>query len=131
MGRGAVAASRRDPGQASVELALLLPLVLLVVLAVLQVGLVARDVVLVAHTAREAARAAATDPTPQAAREAALASSGLQEERLDVSVSGRGGPGSRVRVTVTYRSPTEVPLVGPLLGDRTISASVTMRVEGS
>jgi Flp pilus assembly protein TadG len=114
-----------------VELALLLPVILLMVLAVLQVGLVARDVVLVTHTAREAARAAATDPSPGAARQAARASSGLRDDRLRVAVSGREGPGSRVRVTVTYRSPTDVPLVGSLLGDRTITASVTMRVEGS
>ena len=39
------------------------PLVLLLLLAVLQVGLLARDVVLVTHAAREAARAAAVDPT--------------------------------------------------------------------
>jgi hypothetical protein len=35
-----------------------------------------------------------------------------------------------VTVTVRYRSPTEVPLVGGLLGDPTVQASVTMRVEG-
>lgn len=123
--------SRGDAGQASVELALLLPVVVLLLLAVLQVGLLARDVVLVTHASREAARAAATDPDPGAARAAAAASSGLDPDRLTVAVSGRDGAGSRVRVEVTYRAATAVPLVGALVGDRTLRSTATMRVEGS
>jgi Flp pilus assembly protein TadG len=118
-----------DAGQASVELALLLPVVVLLLLAVLQVGLLARDVVLVTHASREAARAAATDPDPGAARVAATTSSGLDPDRLAVDVSGRGDAGSRVRVEVTYRAETRVPLIGALVGDRTIRSVATMRVE--
>lgn len=129
MRRGRAPSSGREAGQASVELALLLPLVVLLLLAVLQVGLVARDVVLVTHAAREAARAAATDPHPDAARRAAETSGGLREDRLDVAVRGRGDPGSRVEVSVTYRVPTAVPLVGSLVGDVPVTRSVTMRVE--
>ena len=123
-------ARRRQQGQSTVELALLLPVVVLLLLAVLQVGLLGRDVLLVAHAAREAARASAVDADPGAARRAALAASGLTDERLDVRVRGRDGPGSRVEVVVTYRSPTTVPLVGRFLGDRTLRSAVTMRVEG-
>jgi len=112
-----------------VELALLLPVVLLLVLAVVQVGLVGRDVVLVTHAARAAARAAAVDPDPGAATAAARSASGLAEDRLVVSVRDRGGPGSRVRVTVSYRIPTDVPLAGGLVGDLRVSRTVTMRVE--
>jgi Flp pilus assembly protein TadG len=121
-----------DPqrGQSTVELALLLPVVVVLLLAVLQVGLVARDVVLVTHAAREAARAAATDPQPGAARRAALDASGLPEDGMQVAVSPRRAPGSRVRVTVTYRARSSVPLVGALVGSRTLQASATMRVEG-
>jgi hypothetical protein len=122
-------ATRPQGGQASVELALLLPLVVLLLLAVLQVGLVAKDVVLVTHAAREAARAAATDPHPDAARRAAEASGGLRTDHLAVSVRGRGAAGSRVEVSVTYRVPTAVPLVGTLIGDVPVTRSVTMRVE--
>ncbi len=120
---------RGDGGQASVELALLLPVVLLLLLAVLQVGLLARDVVLVTHASREAARAAATDADPAAAREAAFASSDLAADRLTVEVAGRGPAGSRVRVEVVYRAATTVPLIGHLVGDRTIRSTATMRVE--
>jgi Flp pilus assembly protein TadG len=118
-----------DDGQASVELALLLPVVVLLLLAVLQVGLLARDVVLVTHASREAARAAATDPDPAAARLAASASGGLDPDRLTVTVEGRAGAGSRVRVEVTYRAETSVPLIGALVGDRTVRSTATMRVE--
>jgi Flp pilus assembly protein TadG len=113
-----------------VELALLLPVVVLLLLAVLQVGLLGRDVLLVAHASREAARAAAVDADPSVARRAAIASSGLPADRVAVRVTGRHGPGSRVRVIVTYRAPTSVPIVGRLLGDRTLQSAVTMRVEG-
>ena len=112
------------------ELALLLPVVVLLLLAVLQIGLLGRDVLLVTHASREAARAAAVDADPGAARRAAIASSGLAPDRVQVQVSGRERPGSRVQVTVSYRAPTSVPIVGRLLGDRTLQATVTMRVEG-
>lgn len=119
-----------ERAQSTVELALLLPLVVLMLLTILQVALLARDVVLVTHASREAARAAATDPAPAAARSAAVRSSGLDDARLHVQVSRRGDTGTRVHVVVTYRAPTAVPIIGVLLGDRTIRSSATMRVEG-
>lgn len=119
----------RDRGQSSVEVALLLPFVALLLLAVVQVGLVVRDQVLVVHAAREAARAAAVDPAGAAAADAAAAATALVPSRLDVAVSGRGEPGSRVEVVVRYRSVTAVPLVGRLVGDVTVSGRATMRVE--
>jgi Flp pilus assembly protein TadG len=114
-----------------VELALLLPVVLLLLLAVLQIGLLARDVVLVTHAAREAARAAATDPRPNVARAAALASSGLDPTRVEVTIAitGADATNRRVRVEVAYKVPTAVPLVGGLVADRTIRTTATMRVE--
>lgn len=119
-----------EEGQASVELALLLPLVVLLLLAILQVGLLARDVVLVSHASRVGAWAAATDLRPGAAAAAARDSSGLDADRMEVSVAGTRTPGGRVRVTVTYRAATDVPLIGGLLGDPTMRSSTTMRVEG-
>src|SRR5919199_1382541 len=122
---------REDGGQASVELALVLPLVMMVLLAVVQVGLLVRDQILVVHAAREAAREAAVDPSPDAPKRAAVGSSTLAESRLTVTSSGRGAAGSRVRVDVAYRAPTAVPLLGAAVGDVTLRASATMRVEGS
>jgi Flp pilus assembly protein TadG len=118
-----------ERGQATVELALVLPLVALLLLALVQAAVVARDQMLVAHAAREAARAAAVDPDVGAARRAAEQAGPLAADRLTVDVTGRGEPGSRVRVAVSYRVPIRLPLVGRAIGDVTLTSSATMRVE--
>lgn len=109
------------------ELALALPVVVLGLLLVVQVALLARAQVLVVHAAREGARAAAVGESPDAA---ARATPALDAGRLAVRRSGGAMAGDLVTVTVDYRAATEVPLVGGLLGDVTVRASVTMRVEG-
>ena len=119
--------ARRDQrGQAAVELALGLPLVALLLLAVVQVGLVVRDQVLATHAAREGARAAAVGSPPEAARAAALSGSGLRGDRVTVDVRRDG---ELVRVAVRYRAATDLPLVGPLLPDVTLGAKAAMRAE--
>ena len=107
----------------------MLPLVAVLLLAVVQVGLLVRAEVLVTHAAREAARAAAVDADPQAAARAATSSTTLDPHRMTVNVQGRKGPGSRVQVDVTYTASTDMPLIGGLIGDVTLHASASMRVE--
>ena len=111
------------------ELALLLPLVALLLLALVQAAVVARDQVLVAHAAREAVRAAAVDSDVDAARRAAEQAGPLAADHLEVAVTGRDGVGSRVRVVVRYTVPTRLPLVGRALDRVTLRSSATMRVE--
>lgn len=118
-----------DDGQAAVELALVLPLLALLLLGVVQVGLVVRDQVLLTHAAREAAREAAVDPSPEVARRAALAGAPLATDRLDVRLSGPG-TGGRVTARLFFRSPTTVPVVGPLIPDVLLGAHASMRAEG-
>lgn len=122
---------RDELGQASVELALVLPLLGLLLLAVIQVGLVVRAQLLVAQAAREAARAAAVDPDAEAAQKAAEAAAPLDAQRLLVKVGPRSSPGSLVRVDVSYTARTDVPLVGRLIGDVELHANATMRVEAA
>ncbi len=121
---------RRERGQATVELALMLPVIVLFALVVAQAGLVAKDLLLVNHAAREGARAAAVNPTQGAAAAGASGASSLGADRMSVSLSGGRSEGDLATTTVVYRSPTNVPLVGALVGDVTIRAEVTMRVEG-
>jgi TadE-like protein len=118
-----------DEGQSTVELALGLPFVVILLLALVQGGLLVRDRVLVTHAAREGARAAALDDDPGAVEQAATDAGPLDPRRLRVRVEGRGGPGSRVTVHVAYRAPAALPLVGRLVGDVELTASATMRVE--
>ncbi|HUR78433.1 MAG TPA: TadE/TadG family type IV pilus assembly protein [Acidimicrobiales bacterium] len=120
---------RRNRGQAVVELALVIPFVVVLLLAVVQLGLVVRDHILVVHASREAARVGAVDPDPDAPRRAAVAATELSEDRMRVETESRGGPGSTLTVTIRYDSPTEVPLVGAFLPDVRLRAVASIRVE--
>lgn len=123
--------ARHDRGQATVEFALGLPVVVLFLLLVLQVALVGHDRVLLAHATREAARAAAIAPEDRARspEEAAQdASAGLTAARLDVSVHDGGTTST---VTVTYRSVTDLPLIGPLLPDPMLTERVVVATEAA
>ena len=117
-----------DEGQAAVELALALPLVVLLLLAVVQLAVVIRDAVVVTHVAREAARAAAVaaDPSSAGGRAARSAAGGLHLDRMIVTVAEHAGV---VTATIRYRAPTEVPLVGPLVGDADLAGRASMQVE--
>jgi Flp pilus assembly protein TadG len=115
----------RDSGQAAVELTLTLPLVLIMLMAVVQVGIIVRDQVLVLHGAREAARQAAVSPDPQgSAQFAAMAATGFHDLDVSVEVTDR-----LVIVHVHRDAPTDVPLVGVVLGDVGLDATVTMHRE--
>ncbi|MGI9608802.1 MAG: TadE/TadG family type IV pilus assembly protein, partial [Acidimicrobiia bacterium] len=104
-------------GQATVELALVLPVVVLLALTVGQVTVIGVDSVLVHHAAREAARAAAVEPSAGSARSAAVGAAGLDSSSLEVSLSGGRSRGDSLTVTVSYVSATRVPLVGRFIGD--------------
>jgi hypothetical protein len=114
-----------ERGQATVEFAFLLPLVVLSVLAVIQVGLVVRDQLGVVHAARQAARAASVDPDPgRAVRAAHRTLPGA-----DVEVGERPKVGEEISVTVHYTSVTDLPLVGVLFPDPDLHATSVIRVE--
>jgi Flp pilus assembly protein TadG len=115
----------RDAGQAAVELALALPIVVALTLGLVQVLAVAADQLAVELAAREGARAAAVAADPSAAA-ADAAGAAVPLDPLGVSaVTGAG----RVTVTVTYTSRTDVPLIGGLIGDVELRADVTMALE--
>ena len=118
---------RSADGQATVELALAFPLVCIFLLGVVQITLVARDAIAVVHSAREGARAAAVAASPAgAATNAVLRAGGLEAGRLTTLTMVSG---DTVRVTVRYRAPTDVPLVGALVPDVALSATATMALE--
>lgn len=119
-------------GSAAVELALVLPLALLLALALVQVGLLAKDSLVVVHAAREGAREAAVTSDGTRVRQAALRSGGLAEERTDVEIRRAGGTGDPVTVSISYRAPMVVPFVEWLFPDEVVvRASATMRQETS
>ena len=122
-------ASRRDGGQSTVELALILPLLAVALLMTIQCGLLARDQIVATHAAREGARVAAVDADPAAVERAVGSAGSLDAGRLTVRVGARGRPGTRVRVEITYRSPVRIPLLRNLVDDVVFRTEATMRVE--
>ena len=125
LGRCARVEARTDLGQATVELALVLPVLVLFLLALVQTALVARDAVLVQDAARSAVREAGVGAAPGRVRDAARRTLG----GVDVEVRRWGGVGEPVEVRVRYREHTSFPLVGPLFPDITLEARATMRAE--
>ena len=121
---------RGDQGQSTVEFALVLPLVVLVVLFIVQAGLVVRDQLLVSHAAREAARAASVSDSDRlgAAKMAARQAGNLAAERVSATTTMVDGDAS-VRVLISYRSITGIPIIGSLVPDIDLESTVVMRVE--
>lgn len=120
--------SRGDRGQSTVEFALVLPLVALLLLGLLQAGLFLRDHLVVAAAAREGAREAAVTPDRTQIERAARRAAGGLDISIDVDRgSDRGDP---VRVAVAAK-PTAVPLVGAIVSGQNIRSEAVMRVERS
>ena len=114
-----------DRGQAAVEFALALPIVIVLVLGLVQVVVVAARHLAIEQLARSAARAASVAADPAgAARSEVDRLSTLDQVTVATHVSS-----DLVTVTVRYRDPTNVPVVGEVLGDVELSASTTMRRE--
>lgn len=120
----------RVRGSAAVELALVLPLALLFALALVQVGLLAKDALVVVQAAREGAREATVSSDQERVRQAALRGGGLPPDRTDVTVQRAGGVGQPVTVRVSYRAPMVVPFVEWLFPDEVaVESEATMRQE--
>jgi Flp pilus assembly protein TadG len=116
-------------GQATVELALLLPFVVLFAWVLVEIGMIATDNVRLWHAAREAARVGAVDPDPSAIR-AAAASSGLHPIDLSVRPGAEGRIfGEPLTVSVTYRPTSSAPVIGKLFETVVMTAEATMRIE--
>ncbi|MBI3648337.1 MAG: pilus assembly protein [Actinobacteria bacterium] len=109
--------ARSERGSAAVEFALVLPLLLVVALALVEVGLLARDRLLVEAAARAGARAAAVETDEGAIRDEAVAAApGLDATELTLTIARAGSRGDPVTVTIAYTDEIRVPFVGWLVG---------------
>ena len=101
MGRRRMRRGTGERASAAVEFALVLPLVLVMTLALLQIGLFVKDELMVQEAARAGARQAAVSTDDGAARQAAMdAATSLDPDRIEVSVQREGSVGSGATVTV-------------------------------
>lgn len=117
-----------EKGQSTVEFALVLPIVLILILGLLQVGVLARDQIMVLGAAREGVREAIVTPDQGAITAAARgAAPGLN---LNVQISRGTERGEPAKVNVSA-PPAKLPIVGEIVGGLTLKASATMRMEKS
>ncbi len=117
-----------EAGQSTVELAMILPAVVLLLLAVVQVTVLVRDQLELVRVAGVGARAAALDHDT-AAIGRALVAVGIDPGDLRFDLDGAGTPGSISTLQVSRRA-TRVPLVGGVLGDLELKERLSFRVEG-
>ena len=125
-----------ENGQAVVEFAVILPVLLMILFAILQFGIVFNNYIQVTAAAREGARKAAVSRSlgTSAAETAATASAkaaapGLKQTSIQVSYPNNPtfAQGSDVSVKVTY--PYSISLLGIIVKSGTLSSTTTMRVE--
>jgi Flp pilus assembly protein TadG len=123
--RSPTSSDRRDAGQATVELALCLPLLCMFLLGIVQLVVIVRDQLAVQLAAREAARAAAVaESSAASAQDATTRAVALRPLTVATELSS-----DVVTVTVSHVTRTDVPLIGALLPDITVTATATMALE--
>ena len=124
---------RDQRGQSMVELVLGLPLLLLVLVAILQFGLVMHDYVEVTQAARAGARKASvsrkSDRTAAATAAVRQSATGLDEDELgiDFTPPGAGRKGDPVAVEVSY--PYKIDLLGLVFQEGTMKFRATARTQ--
>ena len=121
-------------GQAMVEMALILPVLLMLILSIVEFGLVFNHYLTLQNASREAARSASIGASDAVAAERAReVSPQLDQARLTIVFSPTGGSrkrGDSVTVTVRYTHQLITPVVSDWVGDAIVlEASTRMRVE--
>lgn len=123
MGGGRLLRSER--GSVTIEFFLVIPLLIVVLAASVQVVSAARARIELVGAVREGARVAATTPDPAKAVEAVRSAlPPAQRDRVRISVSRPGVVGRPARVTATYRHSLPVPWLDDLGVDLTATASM-------
>ena len=121
---------RGQRGQATVEFALIIPIVMVVLLAIAQVGLVIFGQLAVIHTAREVARNVAREPdidVTQLVQEVSAVSP--DELVVEVATIPSSTGTALVEVSVSYRVAPITSLFNALLNDFSVNATAVMVFE--
>lgn len=124
----------REPGQALVEMALILPVLLILLMGIVQFGIIFSGQIAVASAAREGARIAAVGADDgkiaMVVQDALEGSVFLENINTEVLPAGVRVFGQRVTVQVEASTNIMVPFLNLLLGERyDYSSKSIMRVE--
>jgi Flp pilus assembly protein TadG len=125
---------RGQRGQAMVEFAIIVPILLTVLLGIMQLGVVYNNWVTLTDAARAGARKGAVcrsscSPSATAATTSAVQASAanLNQSKLGVTVTSTWAQGADVTVKATY--PWSVNIMGIVVASGTMQATTTERVE--
>jgi Flp pilus assembly protein TadG len=123
---------RRQRGQTMAEVAIVLPLLLLLLLGILQLGIVYNNYVTLTDAVRAGARQAVVgrgvaDPVGSAVSRVRTSAVGLDQTRLSISVTSPWTQGSNVTVSASY--PYSVNLLGLVVRSGSLTSVTTERVE--
>jgi Flp pilus assembly protein TadG len=116
---------KNEDGQSTVEFALVLPVIVLFMLMIVQVGIVVRQKILVTNSSREAARILSVE------NNSGRATDKVKEmiSDADVKISRPSKQGEYLTVTVSDVVPSNLPIIGNILPDVTVKSKTSMRVE--
>jgi Flp pilus assembly protein TadG len=119
-------------GQTLTEFALVLPLLLFMLLAILQLGIAFNNYISLTEAVRVGARKGAvarqlSDPEGAVAAEVRDAAAELKAEDVDVTVSSSWARGEDVTVTATY--PYSINLLGVVVKSGELTSKAKERVE--
>ena len=131
---------RKEDGQTAVEFALIAPLLIVLLLAIIQFGVAFHNYVTITDAARAGARKAIVarfgggnfDAAKQTVRDAA---SSLDQTELNkagaIDITDPGGmvAGTQVTVTVKYPFKIDIPLIGITVTDGTLTAVAKEELE--
>jgi Flp pilus assembly protein TadG len=132
----AFARIRREDGQAAAEMALVLPILLMVILAIVQFGITLNNYITLTDATRAGARKASVarftgDFGASAKTLVKSDASNLSQSKLGVNVSITSGnwstPGSEVAVTATY--PYSIDILGITVKSGTLTSTSKERLE--
>ncbi len=143
MNQAAITVSRRERGQALVEIALILPIFLLLLLGIVQFGTVFRDYISLTDATRVGARQAAVARSiqPESARvpnvisKVQRAAVNLDTNKMTITVTPikvdgvTAGWEQSGEVTVRATYPFRINIIGMVLYNGTLQSRTTERVE--
>ena len=114
------------------EFAIVLPILVVLLFAIVQFGILFNNYVTLTDATRAGARAAAVarqsgDPVGAAASAVRASGAGLNQGSLGVKVSSAWAPGSPVTVTATY--PYAISLLGWVVRSGSLTSKTTEAVE--
>ena len=125
---------RQRKGQSLVETAIVLPLVLLLLMAIIDFGFLFNNYIVISNASREAARKGSLGGTDaEIVQLVQNYTSTLDSSRLSIDIypaQSQRFHGSEIKVTVRYNNPMITPVIGSLLGNEIpLQGQVIMRVE--